>query len=375
MEYTNFFGDPVSLLGLGCMRLPVKEPGSEAIDYDRAAEMVDTALKNGINYFDSAYGYHDKGSELFLGETMRQYDRSSFHLATKLPSWYIKNEEDNERLFDEQLHKLKTDFFDFYLLHSVQQSTWEIFDRNRSYDFVRKMREEGTIRHLGFSFHGDLPLLSHLLDHYEWEFVQLQINYYDWYNGSAKAEYDLVRAHGLPVVIMEPVMGGKLAKLTDGSRRVLDECESGGSYASRAIRFSASLQGVMTVLSGMSDMQQLLDNIHTLSPLVPLTDHEQKVIQRASDRFREYFSVPCTACGYCSVCPKGIEIPKIFTLYNEYNMNREREAFIHKYRSAGFSADAGACIQCKKCMEFCPQEIKIPDLLKKINGIIGESAI
>ena len=375
MEYTHFFENEISLLGLGCMRLPVKEAGKEAIDYDRAAEMVDAALKSGVNYFDTAYGYHDQGSEIFLGKTMRQYDRSAFHLATKLPSWYIKTEDDNARLFEEQLQKLQTDYFDFYLLHSVQPSTWEVFERNHSYDFIRKMREEGAIRHLGFSFHGDLPLLTHLLEDYDWEFVQLQINYYDWYNGSAREEYELVRKHGLPVIIMEPVMGGKLAKLTDGTRRVLDECDSGGSYASRAIRFAASLDGVMTVLSGMSDMAQLADNIQTLSPLEPLSQKDRDVIRRASEQFREYFAVPCTGCGYCGVCPKEIEIPKILSLYNQYNLARDREAFRQNYQAAAFSAGAQACIQCKKCMEFCPQEIKIPDLLGKISGLIGENAI
>lgn len=374
LQTNNIFGRDISLLGLGCMRLPTKEAGKEAIDYDRAAEMVDFAIKNGVNYFDTAYGYHDRGSETFLGTVLPAYDRSSYHLASKLPSWYIKTEDDNKRLFEEQLQKLKTDYLDFYLLHSIQDSTWDVFSKNHSYEFIRKLRDMGAVRHIGFSFHGDLPLLQKLLCEYEWEFVQLQINYYDWYNGTAKAEYELVRKAGLPVVIMEPVRGGKLAALTARSRETLDKVRAGASYASMALRFAASLPGVMTVLSGMSDMTQLMENIQTFSPLSALTEAEREAIQCASEQFREYFSVPCTGCGYCSVCPESIEIPQLLSLYNAYNLSRDARQLCLDYESARFTAGAADCIDCKKCMQFCPQEIKIPEILHKIKDLIGESA-
>lgn len=373
MKTSNLFEKPISLLGLGCMRLPTKEAGKEDIDYDAAGQIVDEAIKKGITYFDTAYGYHDGDSERFLGKTLPNYPRESYNLASKLPSWYIRRGNDSRRILEEQMTRLNADYLDFYLLHSVQEGSWPVFRDHNCYEAVRAFREEGLIRHMGFSFHGDLPLLKELLDNYEWEFVQLQLNYYDWFNGSAKAEYDLVRAHGLPVIVMEPVMGGKLANLTDKTKSVLDKAgQKEKSYASWAIRFAASQEGVMTVLSGMSNIEQLRDNLQTMESFQPFSEEETALVEEASNAFREFFAIPCTGCAYCSVCPKKVEIPAIFSLYNAYNLDRNLEKFKSDYAASGFQAGVAACVDCKKCERFCPQEIKIPDRLRKIKELFGE---
>lgn len=369
MKYSVFSGiqGEVSKLGFGLMRLPKLYEGKEDIDYKEAERLVDFAYNNGVNYFDTAYVYHNGESEIFAGKILNKYPRESYKLATKLPGWAIKNDGKTvDELFNEQLKKCEVEYFDFYLLHSLNRDIWNTFKSVNAYENLKEKKAEGKIRHLGFSFHGDMELFKELLNNYEWDFVQLQINYYDWEADNAKDFYKLLEDKNIPCIVMEPVRGGSLQKLNDEAVEVFKKL-SDNSPASYALRFVAELPNVLVTLSGMSTYEQVEDNINTFNECKPLSDEEKKAIEKANVLFRKNFAIPCTACKYCvTECPKGIDIPSCFASFNDYNKTRDVKDLNKTYLLIPEDKRAHNCIDCKKCMEHCPQEINIP---RKLSGI------
>lgn len=368
-EFSNINGK-VSKLGFGLMRLPKLYEGKEDIDFKEAEKLVDLAYQNGVNYFDTAYVYHNGESEIFAGKILKKYPRESYNLATKLPGWAIKNDGKTvDELFNEQLEKCEVEYFDFYLLHSLNRDIWNTFKSVNAYENLKEKKSQGQIKHLGFSFHGDMELFKELLENYEWDFVQLQINYYDWEADNAKDFYKLLEDKNIPCIVMEPVRGGSLQKLNDEAVEVFKKLSS-SSPASYALRFVAQLPNVLVTLSGMSTYEQVEDNINTFNECRPLSDEEMKAIEEANVLFRKNFSIPCTACKYCvTECPKGIDIPSCFSAFNEYNATREIKDLNKTYLLIPKEKQAQNCIDCKKCMEHCPQEINIPRKLSQIKDL------
>jgi predicted aldo/keto reductase-like oxidoreductase len=340
MEKRNLKNGELALLGFGFMRLPCgKDPGD--IDKAKAFEMVDHAIERGINYFDTAWMYHKEQSENFAGEALSRYSRDSYKLATKLPLMSINTKADVERIFNEQLKKCKTDHFDFYLLHNINESHIKNAEKCKAYEQLKEKQRQGYIGHLGFSFHDRPELLKKVVEKYDFEFAQIQLNYLDWELQNAKEQYEILAERNIPVNIMEPVRGGALAKLCSESLRIFKEADPSASPASWAIRYAASLPMVQVVLSGMTTMDQLKDNIATMDPLKPLSDPEYKVIEKALTAYRKAASVPCTSCRYCMDCPQGVEIPKNIAIDNNYMLAINEEnpmaafLFAMEYRLLG----------------------------------------
>lgn len=360
----------VSLLGMGCMRLPKVDPEKEDIDYEKAQEIIDYAYANGVNYFDTAYGYHGGQSELFVGQALKKYPRESFFLASKMPIWCVKEKGDVERIFNEQLQRCQTDYFDFYLFHSQNAANFQKCQEFGVYEFLSQMKAEGKIRRLGFSFHDTPEVLRHICDTYPWDFAQIQLNYLDWEMQDAKTQYQILNDREIPVIVMEPVRGGALASPCEAADILFREERPDKSVASWAIRFAASLPGVLTVLSGMSNMEQVRDNVDTMTRFEPLTDREREVIDEALEAYRKKDTVPCTGCRYCMDCPFGVDIPKMFSLYNHYVLDRDGEDYLEAYEAQPESERADQCQACGACMEKCPQHIHIPDQMVTIRETV-----
>lgn len=360
----------VSLLGMGCMRLPKVDPEKEDIDYEKAQEIIDYAYANGVNYFDTAYGYHGGQSELFVGQALKKYPRERFFLASKMPIWCVKEKGDVERIFNEQLQRCQTDYFDFYLFHSQNAANFQKCQEFGVYEFLSQMKAEGKIRRLGFSFHDTPEVLRHICDTYPWDFAQIQLNYLDWEMQDAKTQYQILNDREIPVIVMEPVRGGALASPCEAADILFREERPDKSVASWAIRFAASLPGVLTVLSGMSNMEQVRDNVDTMTRFEPLTDREREVIDEALEAYRKKDTVPCTGCRYCMDCPFGVDIPKMFSLYNHYVLDRDGEDYLEAYEAQPESERADQCQACGACMEKCPQHIRIPDQMVTIRETV-----
>lgn len=273
--------DRISLLGLGCMRLPKRASDKEDIDYPEAQKLVDYAFSHGVNYFDTAYRYHGGDSELFVGQALKKYPRDSFHLATKLPIWLLETPEDIDRIFEDQLQRLQVEYFDFYLLHALSKDSFEKSEQLGVYRRLSQLKEQGKIRRLGFSFHDSPKVLEQIAAAHAWDFAQIQLNYLDWEMQDAKGQYEILERSHIPVVVMEPVRGGTLASLCQESNDLFQAAAPQRSVASWAIRYAASLPGVMTVLSGMSNLEQMEDNVRTMTDFSPLTQEEYRVVEQA----------------------------------------------------------------------------------------------
>ena len=361
MIYRKFQDLDISMLGFGLMRLPVKEDNS--IDEELTAEMVDYAMKHGVNYYDTAVPYHNGMSEKVIGKILKNYPRESFYLADKFPGHAIAEKYDPAETFEIQLRKCQIDYFDFYLLHNVYENSLKTYEDPRwgIYDYFIEQKIQGRIRHLGFSSHADLPTLKYILDKYgkDMEFCQLQLNYFDWTVQKGKEKYDMVTSYGLPVIIMEPVRGGKLAKLPEN---VMAELGGERSTASYALRWTQGLDNVFTVLSGMSDMEQMMDNVEAFEKEDPLSAEEENIIMAAAEAMKN--EIPCTACRYCTQsCPMELDIPDLLFKYNQI---RADSGFTIKMQLDAYPEDKqpSACIGCGACMEMCPQKIQIPDELE-----------
>ena len=351
-------------LGFGLMRLPKT---NEAIDVPQVCEMVDHFLAAGFTYFDTAYVYD--GSEVAAKAALvDRHPRASYTLATKLHVGKCANAEEARKELETSLARTGAGYFDYYLLHALMANNVDKYEEFGLWDFVKELKANGTIRHYGFSFHDSPELLDKLLtEHPDVDFVQLQINYADWENPEvqSRACYEVARKHGKQVVIMEPVKGGALANPPEQVKALFDAAKPGASYASWALRFAASLDGVLAVLSGMSNLEQVDDNLATMSDFQPLNDAEQKVIQQAQHILGNSAAIACTACHYCTAgCPKKIAIPEIFAAANKQLANGQKAEAAAAYAAAtAEGGKASACIHCKQCERICPQHLPITDLL------------
>ncbi len=361
-------------LGLGMMRLPLLDPDdATSVDLDQVCRMVDAFLENGFTYFDTAYMYHNYQSEIIVRRTLvERHPRESFCLASKLPTMRLEKEGDQERIFEEQLSKCGVEYFDYYLLHTLNTRLFEIAERFDSFGFVSKMKKAGKVKHFGFSFHDTAEVLDRILTaHPEVDFVQIQLNYLDWESDRIQSRkcHEVCVRHGKQIIVMEPVKGGTLAKLPHRGEALLREAAPQMSIPSWAIRFAAGCENVFMVLSGMSNMAQLQDNMSYMKDFRPLSPSEEALLPQVVRMIREDIGVDCTACRYCvEGCPKAIEIPKYFALYNAAKHEAgKREEAARQYRELILSnGKASACIRCHKCENACPQQIRIPDALELV---------
>ncbi|MBQ8981805.1 MAG: aldo/keto reductase [Eubacterium sp.] len=372
VDRVKFKDTEVSRLGLGTMRLPVKTPlkreANPMIDYKKGQELVDLAYQNGVNYFDTAYIYHASKSEAFIGSALKKYPRDTYFLADKMPMWLVLRENDLERIFNKQLKRCDVDYFDFYLLHSLDKGSWEKAKKYGAIDFVEKKRKEGKVKYFGFSFHGTLDVLEEIVAAHDWDFAQIQMNYLDWKNYKSKEQYEILEKAGIPTIIMEPVRGGKLADVPQNVEELFKTAKPDKSVASWAIGYCASFDNVLTILSGMNANEQMLDNIETLSDFTPFNEQEMKICYNAAAMLNKNDIIPCTGCDYCADCPKGVKISTIFATYNKVK-NGEATADEAAAEYATIDGKAGECINCGKCKTHCPQRINIPELM---NGTVRD---
>lgn len=353
--------------GFGCMRLPMN--GSE-VDYAEFTKMVDYFIENGFNYFDTAHGYIDTKSEIAVRECLvKRYPRESYILTDKLTTFYFNAENEVRPFFESQLEACGVDYFDFYLMHAQSKEIFEKFKKCRAYEQALELKEEGKIKHFGISFHDTADVLDEILTTYpQVEVVQIQLNYIDYDDPAVQARkcLEVCNKHAKPVIVMEPVKGGNLVNLPEGAKKYFDEL--GGSYASYAIRFTASQEGVFMVLSGMSNMEQMRDNLSYMKDFKPLDPREYTAIQNVCDVFKSMNLIPCTACRYCTAgCPKNIAIPDLFACMNTRNLYHDWNTdYYYGEVCTKNKGKASDCIKCGKCETACPQRLKIRVLLEVV---------
>ena len=376
MVYKNFQDLKLSALGMGAMRLPVIDGDDARIDESAAQKMVDYAMEHGVNYYDTAWGYHNGNSELVMGKALSKYPRDSYYLATKFPGYDLSNMDKVEEIFEKQLEKCGVEYFDFYLFHNVCEMNIDAY-LNREYgiyEYLLKQKKEGRIRHMGFSAHGSVEVMKRFLEAYgkDMEFCQIQLNYLDWSFQDAKGKVELLNQHNIPVWVMEPLRGGKLASLTEEETAKLKELRPEETVPAWAFRFLQSLPSVTVVLSGMSDMTQMQENIRTFEEDKPLNDGEMKALLQMADEMVSKIALPCTACHYCvSHCPQELDIPGLLALYNEHCFTGG--GFIAPMAMSAISEDKrpNSCIGCRSCEAVCPQQIKISEAMADFAQKLG----
>ena len=387
---TSLSGDKVSILGYGCMRWPMKKDdnGKDVVDQETVNELVDYAIEHGVNYFDTAPVYLQGQSEKATGIALKRHPRDKFFIATKMSNFSNPSFENSKKLYEQSFKEMQVDYIDYYLLHSIGGNMNDFnrrFIDNGILDFLIKEREAGKIRNLGFSFHGDHKVFDHVLNMgVKWDFVQIQMNYADWKTNNAEYLYNELAKRNIPVVIMEPLLGGRLSKLSDHLIGRLKQRRPDISVASWAFRFCGHFPGVLTALSGMTYKEHLIDNLKTYSPLEYLTDDDLAFLEDTAQLMLQYPTIPCNDCKYCMPCPYGIDIPAVLLHYNKCvnegnvpkdsqdpNYREARRAFLVGYdRSVPKLRQASHCIGCNQCMQHCPQRINIPRQLRRIDEFV-----
>ena len=376
MIYREFQGEKLSALGMGAMRLPVVDGDDARIDEAAAAAMVDYAMAHGVNYYDTAWGYHNGNSELVMGRALARYPRESYFLADKFPGYDLSNMDKVESIFEKQLEKCGVEYFDFYLFHNVCEMNIDAYldPKYGIFDYLTAQKKAGRIRHLGFSSHGSYAVMKRFLEAYgsEMEFCQIQLNYLDWKFQGAKEKVELLQAYNIPVWVMEPLRGGKLASLAPADEEKLQALRPQEGIPAWAFRFLQSIPAVTVTLSGMSNMEQMQENIRTYETEQPLNENEMQALLTIADEMVGKIALPCTACHYCvSHCPQGLDIPNLLALYNE-----------HCFTDGGFIAPMAlsavpedkrpnSCIGCRSCEAVCPQQIRISEAMADFARKLG----
>lgn len=366
-------GCEISRLGYGGMRFP---KNGDEVDVEEAVKLLRKAYDMGVNYFDTAVVYHKGESEKIFGKAFEIYDRSSYYLADKMSIWVCKDEQEMKDLFERQLKTLKTDYIDFYLVHSLNRNHYQKVKEFHCVEFLQEMKRQGKIKHLGFSFHDTYPVFTQILNDYDWDFVQIQLNYLDWQNQGAEQLYRELEKRNLPCMVMEPVRGGYLATLDEQRAKPFLEMEPNRSIASWAIRWVESLPQVTVVLSGMSDMAQLEDNVAMMTNFEPMNEKELEAVAKVVEEIRKVNDIPCTGCRYCMDCPMGVDIPEIFAIYSRLKIFGKDKSFVEDYKEVMENGNgAEHCVGCQQCMNHCPQSIEIPDKLAMIHRLyLGKKA-
>lgn len=368
-------GEDISILGFGAMRMPTTDEGH--IDKPEAKKLIDYCLQHGVNYFDTAVPYHGGESESFLGEVL-EHVRDKVYIATKMLQTAINSYEEMEEMLAGQLRKLRTDYIDYYMLHGlVNAKSWHRLKDLGVLDFIKKHMESGEIKRMGFSAHMTYPDFEEVLNDFDWDFAQIQYNYLDEDIQAGKKGLELARQKGVPIMIMEPIRGGLLTTVSDKTQSILDRAQVKKSPARWALRWVWNHEGILTVLSGMSTLEQVKENIETASTAEAgsLTKDDMNIIDEVKEEFKSKIKVPCTQCGYCMPCPKGVRIPVIFESYNIYNILDEargkRWYYIMTSGDMGAKGEASLCVECSLCEQKCPQGIKIIDELKNAKAVLA----
>ncbi len=372
MKYTDtaLYEKKASLLGMGAMRLPKREDGS--IDVSHTERMVALAMERGVNYYDTAYCYHGGESERVMGELLANYPRERFFLADKMPVWLCKDGADVRRIFDKQLQKCRVDYFDNYLAHSIDNEDYPDMVRSDTYRILREKKEQGQIRRLGFSFHGDKALWKTMTEEYDWDFAQIEMNYLDWKEQDAKYLYDWLVAHKLPIIVMEPARGGYLANPPAAVRKIFAEACPGSAPAELAYRWFFGKPGIFTILSGVSSLAQLEENLAVFDAGEPLDGARAEALARAAEVLMRMERIPCTGCGYCLPCPAGIDIPGMLTLMNRFLETKVTWKAKDAYLKFPEGRRASACVSCGACASHCPQGIKAYVHMEELSDTVGK---
>ena len=365
-------------LGFGLMRLPYSEDKTWGnIDLEKTREMIDAYMAEGFSYFDTAWVYHGGFSERVFGELVaKRYPREKFQVVSKMPLWGKTDPADLQKTFDEQLKKCGVEYFDYYFLHALNSEVFATAEKLGAFEWMQKMKKEGKIKHPGFSFHDSAEALEMMLSkHPEVELVQLQINYIDWESDNVQSRkcYEICKRYGIPVSVMEPIKGGSLANIMPDAKKIFTDYNPKASVASWAVRYCASMDNILVVLSGMSNMEQLKDNMSYMKDFVPLNAEEQACVQKAADLIKSTIAIPCTGCRYCvdetnGGCPQNINIPRMFELYNEskrYGVASYKWHYNEELKKSGNPAE---CVGCGNCEGHCPQKISIIEQLKTVSS-------
>lgn len=363
----------VSLLGFGCMRFPMKDG---EVDIAESKRMVDYAIKNGTNYIDTAWPYHGGKSELVVQEIMKEYPRESYFLADKLPLWDVKTNEDVERILNKQLEKCGVEYFDFYLIHAVNKQRYDQAIELNLFKQLEGFKKEGKIRNIGFSFHDDLETFKKWADLYDWDFCQIQLNYMDVEHQQGIEGYNILTDKGIPVIVMEPVKGGSIVKFNDEIESKMKSYRPNDSIASWGFRWVASLPNVKVILSGMSTMEQVEDNVKTFNNFEPLNSEEYKIIEQVRSDVLSLSKVDCTSCNYCMPCPHGVDIPGNFRIFNTHSMY-QNDGYVKWVYGNTTKQGKGAdlCVECGECLPKCPQYIEIPTQLENFVGYLKDNGL
>ena len=357
-----------SLLGFGCMRFPTNKDGS--INEAKAEQMIDEAMLAGINYYDTAYGYHGGDSERFLGKVLPKYPRESYFLTSKLPVYMLTSAEHAEQVLEEQLSRLNADYLDFYLLHALNRHTFD--ERVVGFDLLKlceKWKKEGKVRHIGFSFHDDNETFERILRYYPWDVCQIQYNYMDTENQAGLKGLKLAGELGIPVIVMEPIRGGSLVRFPEEIKDAFAQACPGRNLANIALSWVATHPEVKVILSGMSNLAQLRDNLKTFRRFTPLTEAQMQGVAGVVELIRGRIRVPCTACRYCMPCPAGVDIPRAFAITNEEAMHGHTEVYRKQYHRGKPETFASKCVKCGACVSKCPQHINIPEKLSDVKNL------